>query len=498
MYSQTLDLSFVRDCKRLGCTNRAEAVCKSHGEVYCHSCLILIHASWEYNHDLHVDNILSTFAVIRSTFSRIEQISEAYNLNWLYPGYNDDLEKITSIFNDFWSKAKLATESKDPLLVSSLFGDVNNLKATIDSSEAYSRYCKFIDNQSQLTKFSEDVEIVLRRLEIDKLFTQTSINMASLLTESNKKDINREKQRLDDYYKNLYEKKLTEDTLKMKQEREQFKVQMDDKYAQVVKEKEKLQMELIKVKGHTQRSEQILLAMPQKQILEVLFSVYFDEEKVFDEESTLVLDMSKDSSVALVQHLSKNKVKLPNIRKLKIDNIGENDEQIKQLFIHCFPDKLELFGFNENHNSRLNLNNYIDGLCHLLPTVTTQIFFYWWEVKDSSVFGRLVSASHNASSLVLRCSELALDQQCIFADIPYNIKTLSFGYKRSGDECKWASNPKRFENIVKSIADSPLKDSLTDIQINDSCIKVDKASEYLNDNGCSHIKLTVGYSGALK
>jgi len=54
---------------------------------------------------------------------------------------------------------------------------------------------------------------------------------------------------------------------------------------------------------------------------------------------------------------------------------------------------------------------------------------------------------------------------------------------------KWNEYPERFENIVKAISKSNLKDSLTIININSCNISVSKVEEQLSKYNISHINV---------
>ena len=166
-----------------------------------------------------------------------------------------------------------------------------------------------------------------------------------------------------------------------------------------------------------------------------------------------------------------SKLKLPNIRRIKIQNIQDRNKKLTAFLQNWVPSKLDLFLVNFPYNSRteIKMDFYIGSISKSIILVTKEIYLWCFEIKESELEWIIKSAS-NWERLILRFSDIHCSRKLDFSvSVKCKIKFLSFyncGFNNSKErKTDWISTPSTFKNIVEAISRSKLKDSLEEVDI---------------------------------
>ena len=178
--------------------------------------------------------------------------------------------------------------------------------------------------------------------------------------------------------------------------------------------------------------------------------------------------MSDSKQKAFFKKLESAKFRIPNIRRIRIDNITDDDTDLNSFLSNWVPDRFELFWLNNNHMNETSVKAdfYMNTLCKTLKWVSKEVFIQCLKLTTSDL-EQVFKASSNSERLVIRFCDVSCSTALDFVTTDkYNIKILSFcnwcGPKRKSD---FESNPISFENIVEAIGKSGLKDSLQTLDI---------------------------------
>ena len=132
----------------------------------------------------------------------------------------------------------------------------------------------------------------------------------------------------------------------------------------------------------------------------------------------------------------------------------------------------------------------MNGLYECLPKVTNEVGIINCIMKSSQL-NQLVKHSYKCQRLRIAYAIINDDQPYDFKiDTDYTTNFISFIGTGSPDRSDWKKNKDQFEAILKAIAESGLKDSLTEINIHDCQITTGEAQVLVNDLGMNHIKVS--------
>ena len=199
---------------------------------------------------------------------------------------------------------------------------------------------------------------------------------------------------------------------------------------------------------------------------------------------------------SLVWHYSDNSIKLPNLLKIKLIFYSKESSTIKKFLSECMPDQLEVFVFRFNPVSphTTDILPYMASLCKCLSGVTQQVYFYSVDFNSSHTLSKIVKASHNAESVIIRRGKVLTDDEWDFwNDNNYKTKTLSFSTGDVSSICEWKNHSKRWINIVKGISNCGLKNALQIVGINPGDISKKDAQKVLTEYGCQDICIKETY-----
>ena len=206
--------------------------------------------------------------------------------------------------------------------------------------------------------------------------------------------------------------------------------------------------------------------------------------------------MNDAKQKSLLTDLGSSKLRLPNIRKIRIDFISDGDKELNSFFQNWVPSKIDLLLLNYNSNTKtgIKMDFYIDSISKAIKSVSKEIYLRCFEIKESEL-EQIIKSASDWERLILRCSDIHCSKKLDFGvSAKYKIKFLSFtfcGY--TGDKYRksdWITTPSCFKNIVEAISKSGLKESMEEVDIygNDT-LKKDEVQAMFNELGMSHISV---------
>jgi hypothetical protein len=184
--------------------------------------------------------------------------------------------------------------------------------------------------------------------------------------------------------------------------------------------------------------------------------------------------------------LSIEKVKLLDIQRIKIYNLTEEDSFVKDFLEHCMPNSLQILTLNHPSGPLIKSGYYLDSLGKTLKAVSKEIFLKNFEFNKEEL-EIIVKASSGCERLIIRYCKIEAEQEFDFSGPQY--QTSYLGFSQCGHKYKnnWDTHNYRFENIVKGIKKSQLKDSLSKIDVHSTYIRKSIAQEILNQHGLNGI-----------
>ena len=206
--------------------------------------------------------------------------------------------------------------------------------------------------------------------------------------------------------------------------------------------------------------------------------------------------MSNKTDKSLLTDLESSKLRLPNIRKIKIDFISDRNKELNSFFKNWVPSKIDLLllNYNRNTSAGIKMNFYIDSISKAIKSVQKEIYLSCFEIKEPEL-EQIIKSASNWERLVLHFSDIHCSKKLDFSvSNKYKTKFLSFrscgntylGFRKSD----WNKTPSCFKNIVEAISDSGLKESLMQVDIYwNSTLKKDEIQVMFNELGMSHISV---------
>ena len=199
---------------------------------------------------------------------------------------------------------------------------------------------------------------------------------------------------------------------------------------------------------------------------------------------------------SLLTDISSSKLRLPNIRKIRIDHISDGNKQLNSFFQNWFPSKIDMLSVNYYYKNPtgLKMGFYIDFISNAMKLVEKEIYLTWFEIKEPEL-EQIIKSASNWERLIFHYCDIHRSKKLDFGvSDKYKIKFLSFAYcgntyhkERKSD---WKSTPSSFKNIVEAISKSEFRYSLEQVDIyrNQTLMK-DEVEAMLNELGMSHISV---------
>jgi hypothetical protein len=126
-----------------------------------------------------------------------------------------------------------------------------------------------------------------------------------------------------------------------------------------------------------------------------------------------------------VDSMSLKKIKLPDIRRLRIEYLPQNDSSLKAFLSHCVPSSFELLCLNYYKKNLIKADDYLPSLTSALQSTTKENYIRMFELSKEALEG-VVKASANCDRLIVRGSKIDAEQELNFGDGDYATSFLSF------------------------------------------------------------------------
>ena len=198
---------------------------------------------------------------------------------------------------------------------------------------------------------------------------------------------------------------------------------------------------------------------------------------------------------SLLTDLGSSKLRLPNIRKIRIDYISDGNKELNSFFQNWVPSKIDLLSVNYylNTSTGIKMDFYIDSISKAIKSVQKEIYLRCFEIKEPEL-EQIIKSSSNWERLILEYCDIHCSKKLDFGVYDkYKIKFLSFqwcGQTVIYRKTDWKSTPSCFKNIVEAISKSGLRDSLEQVDIyNNDTLKKDKVQAMFNELEMSHISV---------
>ena len=165
-----------------------------------------------------------------------------------------------------------------------------------------------------------------------------------------------------------------------------------------------------------------------------------------------------------------SKIKLPDIKAIRIRNIKETDKDYAYFLSECLPFQLDYL--NIRNWSLLSLIKPRYSICSLSKAVSTVV--YYLNIEDFELSAKelqqIIRAACNVIDVVFNSCSIHCSTVLDFGpDIKYKTEELSFEWwgvtKFKNLTTDWIDNPSSFTNIVDAIGNCGLRHSLKRINI---------------------------------
>ena len=215
--------------------------------------------------------------------------------------------------------------------------------------------------------------------------------------------------------------------------------------------------------------------------------------------------MNDAKQKSLLTDLGSSKLRLPNIRRISINNISDGNKELNSFFQNWVPFKIDLLLLNYgcNTSTGIKMGFYIDSISKAIKSVSKEIYLRCFEIKEPEL-EQIIKSASDWERLILRFSDIHCSQKLDFGvSAKCKIKFLSFAHCGNTDyedrKSDWMSTPSCFKNIVEAISKSGLKDSLEEVDISwNDTLKKDEVQAMFNELGMPHISVIQIGGGPMK
>ena len=199
---------------------------------------------------------------------------------------------------------------------------------------------------------------------------------------------------------------------------------------------------------------------------------------------------------ALLKDIEKSNFKLPDIKRIIIDNVSDSDANLSRFLTNCTPNQLKYLCVNNSTAAETLIKSKIDinSLSKAVGAVTKEIFIRLYEFSEVDLQQFIRAACKTERIIFQRCSVHCSSALDFGAKFKYNTKFLSFQLWGYTDYIElttdWISDPSCFSHIVDAISSSGLRHSLTKLSIGSNpTLDKAKVQELLNAKRMAHIKV---------
>ena len=199
---------------------------------------------------------------------------------------------------------------------------------------------------------------------------------------------------------------------------------------------------------------------------------------------------------SLITDIVSSKLRLPNIRKIKIDHISDGNKELNSFFQNWVPSKIDLLLLNYfcNTSTGIKMDFYIDSISKAIKSVKKEIYITCFEIKEPEL-EQIIKSAYNWERLIIHYCDIHCSKKLDFSGSDkYKTKFLSFEWCGDTDDedrkSDWVTTPSCFRNIAEAISKSGLKDSLEEVDIDwNNTLKKDEVQAMFNELGMSHISV---------
>ena len=199
---------------------------------------------------------------------------------------------------------------------------------------------------------------------------------------------------------------------------------------------------------------------------------------------------------ALLNDIKTSDLKLPDIKRIKIDYVSDSDDDLSYFLSNCTPNQLKYLCINFSTSASTLIKSKIDinSLSKAVTAVTKEIYIRLYEFSAADL-QQFIRAACNAERIIIqRCSVHCSSALDFGPKLKYNTNFLSFqlwgrtGYTELTTD--WKTDPSCFSHIADAIGSSGLRHNLTklDIAYNPTLDKA-KVQNMLNVKGMAHISV---------
>ncbi|CAI2365703.1 unnamed protein product [Moneuplotes crassus] len=201
----------------------------------------------------------------------------------------------------------------------------------------------------------------------------------------------------------------------------------------------------------------------------------------FDPESAKVeLSMNKENDQYILSKLNFYRHKFGPLKRLKLDRLKNEDEEINIFLTRCISKEIELFFFGINVGKKVFLGYYLDGLKIVLPKVLKEVYFCWVVVEEGEV-AEVLKATRGVERVVFNSCKVSIPPLLdLTVQEPYKTKYLSFRWSGSRDwhtDMDWDKHPERLEYLLIAISNCTLQNSLETLNVYKCKITVEQVEE---------------------
>ena len=204
------------------------------------------------------------------------------------------------------------------------------------------------------------------------------------------------------------------------------------------------------------------------------------------------------SQKALFKDIETSYLRLPDIKRIKIENVSDSIINLSGFLANCTPNQLKFLCINNSSGvetpikSKININS----LSKAATAVNKEVYIRMYEFSAADL-QQFVRAACKAERIIIqRCSVHCSSALDFESKLKYNTNFLSFQvwgdtyYKELKTD--WKTDPSSFSHIVDAIGSSGLRHSLTKLSIglNQNLDKT-KVQELLNAKGMAHISVVL-------
>ena len=204
--------------------------------------------------------------------------------------------------------------------------------------------------------------------------------------------------------------------------------------------------------------------------------------------------MEDASQKTLLKGIETSYLRLPDIKRVRIDYVSDSDLNISNFLANCTPNQLKFLCINFTSTIITLINSKLDikSFSKAVGAVTKEVYIRLYEFSEADL-QQFIKAACNSERIVLqRCSVHCSSALDFGSNLKYNTNFLSFqlwgdtDYKELTTD--WISDPSCFSHIVNAIGSSGLRDSLTKLNIRyNSTLDKAEVQEQLNEKDMAHI-----------